>query len=389
MLRTTRVSISQCVAAQRRCKGVQTRPGELAEYSVVYSDRALNHMSPTFIDTMQQISASLKRAYTGAATVAVVPGSGTFGMESAARQFATGKKALVIRNGFFSYRWSQILDQGRIASETTVLKARPTSDSAEPQFEPCPIEEVEATIRSQKPDIVFAPHVETSAGMILSDCYIARVAAAAKEVGALFLLDCIASGTSWVDMGALGVDILLSAPQKGWSGPASSGFVMLNERARTLLDSTTSSSFALDLKTWVTVMEKYEQGGHMYHATMPTDSLRGFTTVLRELESFGYEKAKERQALLGQQMREMLKARGYTSIAADSCAAPSVVVCYGKPELVGQLKGCGLQVAGGVPLMVDEPKPFNTFRFGFFGLDKLEDPEAYVQLLDQSLAKCA
>ena len=378
-----RISAARTVL-RRGARAASSNP-ELQEFSVVYSDRALNHMSPTFIGVMQGLSKSLKTAY-NATSVAVVPGSGSYAMEAAARQFAQGKKALVIRNGFFSFRWSQIFDSCGIASSVDVMNARPVDDSAEPAFTPPPIDEVVARIRAERPGIVFAPHVETSAGIVLPDAYIKSLADAAHEVGALFLLDCIASGTLWVDMKALGVDVLLSAPQKGWSGPPSAGLVMLSENARAELDRTESSSFVLNLKTWTTLMETYENGGHMYHCTMPTEALRTFHDVVVELEEFGYEKAKAAQQQLGDSMREMVGTEfGYKSVAAEGFGAPPVLVSYGPPSLVGQFKDKGLQIAGGVPLKVGEPEPFQTFRFGFFGLDKLRNPDKYVDNLRNAM----
>eukprot|EP01064_Diplonema_japonicum_P030225 TRINITY_DN507_c0_g5_i1.p1 TRINITY_DN507_c0_g5~~TRINITY_DN507_c0_g5_i1.p1 ORF type:complete len:407 (+),score=142.25 TRINITY_DN507_c0_g5_i1:64-1221(+) len=384
MQMTRRALCRSALKSQNR--NIAQQKGELAEYSVVYSDRALNHMSPTFVDTMQGISKGMKEVY-NATSVAVVPGSGSFGMEAAARQFATGKKAMVFRNGFFSFRWSQILDDCAIPSSTTLMKAQPVDGSAEPAFVPYPIEQAVEKIRQERPEIIFAPHVETSAGMILPDSYIKTLSEAAREVGALFLLDCIASGAVWVDMKALGVDILLSAPQKGWTGPACAGLVMLGERAREQLDSTQSTSFVMNLKTWVTLMEKYEAGEHMYHCTMPTDALRTFNDVIDETRAFGFEKAKAGQIELGEKMRDMIASFGYKSIAADGFGAPGVLVSYGGPELVGKFKAQGVQIAGGVPLKIDEPQPFNTFRFGFFGLDKIAEPDQYVAHLKNAISK--
>eukprot|EP01061_Rhynchopus_euleeides_P046849 TRINITY_DN9095_c1_g1_i1.p1 TRINITY_DN9095_c1_g1~~TRINITY_DN9095_c1_g1_i1.p1 ORF type:complete len:418 (+),score=152.54 TRINITY_DN9095_c1_g1_i1:67-1320(+) len=360
-------------------------PGELFEYSVVYSDRAVNHMSATFVHAMQDIIAGLKEVY-GAHTVAVVPGSGSFGMESVARQFATGRKAMVLRNGFFSFRWTQILEMGGISPEVVVLKGQPTDTSDTPQFTPHPIEDVVASIRRERPAVVFAPHVETSAGIILPDDYIKAVADAAHEVGALFLLDCIASGAVWADMPSLGVDILLSAPQKGWTGSPCAGLVMLSEEARRRLDETESTSFVLNLKTWVGAAETFEQGGHQYHCTMPTMPLIQFAGVVKETREFGWENAKQRQIDLGSSMRRMLSEEfGYKSIAADEFAAPPVLVCYGTPDMPARFKAQNVQIAGGVPLKIDEPSPFNTFRFGFFGLDKLQHPDACVDDLRTAL----
>lgn len=362
-------------------------PDGLLEYSVVYTDRALNHMSASFQSVMNDISSTLKTVY-NATSVAIVPGSGTFGMEAVARQFATGKKTLVIRNGWFSYRWTQIFEMGDIPASSTVLMARPTDDGRQAAFAPAPIDEVVATIRAEKPDVVFAPHVETSAGMILPDDYLTAVAAAVHEAGGLFVLDCIASGTIWVDMETTGVDILISAPQKGWSGPPCAGLVMMNEWAREVLDTTTSTSFAADLKKWTEIMEAYEGGGHAYHATMPTDSLRAFHDVMHETAAYGFDKVKAEQQELGDRVRESLRARGISSVAADGFGAPGVVVSYtDDPGMKSGAKfaAAGMQIAGGVPLRCGEPDDFSTFRLGLFGLDKLHNIDRTVASLEETL----
>jgi aspartate aminotransferase-like enzyme len=357
------------------------------EYSVVYTDRALNHMSQSFQTVMRDIHAELTSVY-GAHTAVVVPGSGTFGMEAVARQFATGKKALIIRNGWFSYRWTQILAAGNIAASETVLKAQRADDSAQPAFAPAAIDDVVATIRAERPDVVFAPHVETSAGMILPADYVAAVASAAHEVGALFVLDCIASGTIWVDMAALGVDVVCSAPQKGWSGPPCAGLVMLSERAAEVAATTTSSSFSCDLGKWMQIMQAYLAGGHAYHATMPTDALRTFRDVVLETKAFGYDKAKAAQQELGDRVRVLLAGRGFKSVAADGFGAPGVVVSYTDDPAIksgAAFAAKGLQIAAGVPLQVDEPEGFSTFRIGLFGLDKLADIDRTVTSLEAAL----
>ena len=192
----------------------QPDPDGLLEYSVVYTDRALNHMSQRFQGVMKDISRLLKQVYNARSAV-VVPGSGSFGMEAVARQFATDRKVMVIRNGWFSFRWTQIFEMGKIPSEAIVLKARQVGSGAQAPFAPAPIEEVVAAIRQHKPAVVFAPHVETASGMILPDSYIQAVGAAVREVDGLFVLDCVASGTVWVDLAASKVDVLISAPQKG------------------------------------------------------------------------------------------------------------------------------------------------------------------------------
>jgi len=350
-------------------------PDGLLEFSVVYTDRALNHMSQRFQGVMKDISRILKEVYHAKSAI-LVPGSGTFGMEAVARQFATGKKALVIRNGWFSYRWTQIFEMGNIPAESTVLKARRVSDSAQSAWIPCPVDEVIATIRAKKPDVVFAPHVETSAGMILPDDYLRKVADAVHDVGGLFVLDCIASGAMWVDMQSTGVDVLVSAPQKGWSGSPSCAMVMLSERARIAIDSTTSTSFASDLKKWLQIMETFEGGGHAYHTTMPTDALARLRDVMDETRAYGFEKVRSEQIELGRKVRALFESRGIVSVAADGFKAPGVVVSYTTdPGMQNSKKflALGLQTAAGVPLQCDEPADFSTFRVGLFGLEKLHN----------------
>ena len=362
-------------------------PDGLLEFSVVYTDRALNHMSKRFQGVMTDISAMLKSVYHAPSAV-LVPGSGTFGMEAVARQFATGQKVLVIRNGWFSYRWTQIFEMGRIPAQEIVLKARRLRDEPQSPWIPCPIDEVVATIRAQRPAVVFAPHVETSAGMILPDDYLKAVADAVHEVGGLFVLDCIASGAIWVDMAATGVDVLVSAPQKGWSGSPACAMVMLSARARQAIDTTTSTSFACDLKKWLQVMEAYENGGHTYHTTMPTDALARLRDVMQETQAYGFERVRQEQWALGRQVRELFAARGIRSVAAEGFQAPGVVVSYTTdPEMQNSKKflALGLQTAAGVPLQCDEPAGFSTFRVGLFGLDKLHQPERSVAHLAAAL----
>jgi aspartate aminotransferase-like enzyme len=366
-------------------------PPVLLEYSVVYTDRALNHMSPIFQDVMKDLSAILKEAYRAHSAV-LVPGGGTFGMEAVARQFATGRKCLVIRNGWFSYRWSQIFEAGGIPSESIVLKARQAEAGSRAPFAPAPVEEVVETIRVRKPELVFAPHVETASGMILPDAYLKAVAEAVHAAGGLFVLDCIASGAMWVDMASLDVDILISAPQKGWSGPPCSAFVMLGAQARERIETTTSTSFAADLRKWLQIMETYEKGGHAYHATPPTDALAAAVVAMRETRDWGLEKARTAQAELGRRVRALLEGRGYPSVAAAGFQAPGVVVSYtDDPDIQSGKKfiALGLQTAAGVPLMCDEPADFRTFRIGLFGLDKLQNVERTVQRLDAALDRMA
>jgi len=363
-------------------------PSGLLEYSVVFTDRSLNHMSQSFQDAMNDISSTLKNVYKAKA-VAIVPGGGTYGMEAVARQFANNKKCLVIRNGWFSYRWSQILEIGNIASETIVMKAQPVDTEALAALAPAPIDEVVAQIKSEKPDMVFAPHVETSSGMLLPDDYLKQVADAVHSVGGLFVLDCIASGTLWVDMQTCGVDILISAPQKGWSASPCSALVMLGDKARELIDSTTSTSFACDLRKWLQIMEAYENGGHAYHATMPTDALLKFRDTMKETEAYGFEKVREEQLELGRRVRELLTSKGFKSVAAEGFQAPGVVVSYTDDMEIHSGKKFlaeGLQIAAGVPLQCDEPEGFRTFRIGLFGLDKLHNIDRTVNHLSEALS---
>jgi len=362
-------------------------PTGLLEFSVVYTDRALNHMSQSFQGVMRDISGILKEVYHARSAV-LVPGSGTFGMEAVARQFAGDKKVLVIRNGWFSYRWTQIFDMGKIPAESIVLKARRVGDGPQAPFVPAPIDEVVASILANKPDVVFAPHVETSSGMILPDSYMRAVADAVHTVGGLFVLDCIASGAMWVDMVDCGIDVLVSAPQKGWSGSPCCAMVMLSELARARIDSTTSSSFACDLRKWMQIMEAYEAGGHAYHATMPTDALTRLREVMQETQRYGFTKVRAEQQLLGDKVRALFEARGIRSVAAAGFQAPGVVVSYtDDPDIQSSKKflGQGLQTAAGVPLQCDEGADFKTFRVGLFGLEKLHNIERTVHHLEAAL----
>lgn len=353
-------------------------PAGLEEFSVVFTDRSLNHMSGTFQQVMRDISGLLREVY-NADAVAVIPGGGTYAMEAVARQFARGAEVLVVRNGWFSYRWSQIIESGDLTGAVTVMTARQQGNAPASPFTPAPIEDVVAAIAEHKPQVVFAPHVETSAGVILPDEYIAAIAKAAHEVGALMVLDCIASGCAWIDMKALGVDVLISAPQKGWSASPSAGLVMMSARAEARLAETTSDSFAIDLGKWRAIMKAYEDGGHAYHATMPTDALRGFRDTMLETKDYGFERLKEAQWRLGEGVRQMLRDKAVVSVAADGFGAPGVVVSYtSDPEVQNGKKFAakGMQIAAGVPLQVGEPEGFSTFRLGLFGLDKLYDVEA-------------
>ena len=361
-------------------------PNGLKEFSVVFTDRSLNHMSDLFGGVMNDISSTLKEVYK-ANSIALVPGGGTFAMESVARQFMSGKTALVVRNGWFSYRWSQIFETGNICSSVIVMKAKQFGNNLQSSFEPAPIDEVVAKIKSEKPDFVFAPHVETSAGIILPDNYIRELSIAAHSVNALMVLDCIASGCVWIDMEDTGVDILISAPQKGWSSQPCAGLVMMSTNAREKINTTDSDSFAMDLKKWLSIMETYEAGGHAYHATMPTDSLKVFRDTLSETREFGFSTAFDAQWKLGKSVRKSLKNWGIQSVAADGFGAPGVVVSYTNSSDIqngSRFKELGFQIAAGVPLKCDEPPGFSTFRLGLFGLDKLKNIESTLLTLDQA-----
>ncbi|MEE9309589.1 MAG: aminotransferase class V-fold PLP-dependent enzyme [Cocleimonas sp.] len=362
-------------------------PDGLLEYSVVYTDRSLNHMSQSFQSVMKDISQTLKEVYNAKAAI-IVPGSGTFGMESVARQFASNEKCLVIRNGWFSYRWTQIFEAGDIPTEHIVMKAQQLADEAQSPFQPAPIDEVVAKIQSEKPAVVFAPHVETSSGMILPDDYLRAVGDAVHSVGGLFVLDCIASGTVWVDMESCNIDVLISAPQKGWSGPPCAGLVMLNDTALAKLETTTSTSFAMNLKQWHTIMQAYEGGAHAYHATMPTDALRKFRDIMIETREVGFDKLKLAQQELGTKVRALLASKGIKSVAATGFEAPGVVVSYTQDSGMqngSKFGATGMQIAAGVPLQCDERGDYQTFRLGLFGLDKLQNIPRTVASLESAL----
>ncbi|MDG9873407.1 alanine--glyoxylate aminotransferase family protein [Pseudomonas juntendi] len=362
-------------------------PEGLIEYSVVYTDRSLNHMSQAFQGVMKNISGTLKQVY-NAQGVAVVPGSGTFGMEAVARQFATGQQCLVIRNGWFSYRWSQILEMGNIPAATTVLKARPVETGRQAAYAPPPLDEVLAAIAAHKPQVVFAPHVETSSGIMLPDDYLRAVGEAVHAVGGLFVLDCIASGAVWVDMHTCAVDLLLSAPQKGWSASPCCALVMFSALALQRIEQTQSSSFACDLKKWLQIMQAYEQGGHAYHATMPSDALARFNGVMNEMRAYGFDTLRAEQQALGKRVRALLTGKGIKSVAASGFQAPAVVVSYTDDDAIksgSKFADHGLQIAAGVPLQCDEPADFQTFRIGLFGLEKLQHIERTVSTLEQAL----
>ena len=364
---------------------------ELLEYSVVFTSRSLNHMSQQFRDVMRGINSTLTELY-GAPSMAIVPGGGTFGMEAVARQLATAKRCLVLRNGWFSYRWSQIFEAASIPAEEIVLSARVQSDEPRAAFAPAEPEEVVSAIRDRRPDVVFAPHVETASGIILSDEYLKAVGEAVRAVGGLFVLDCIASGAMWVDMREANVDVLLTAPQKGWSASPCAALVLLSDRAREAVKATRSTSFAADLRRWSEIMDAYTRGGHAYHATMPTDALVDFHTSMTQSAEIGFARLKTAQTELGSRVRALLESRGFRSVAAEGVKAPGVVVSYtDNPQIRSgaAFAEVGVQIAGGVPLMCGEPKNFSTFRIGLFGIDKLQDIDGTVATLEQALDRLA
>lgn len=364
-------------------------PDGLLEFSVVYTDRSLNHMSEEFKKVMVDISGVLKDAYNASSAV-IVPGSGTFGMEAVARQFANNQKCLVLRNGWFSYRWTQIFDLANITQDVTVLKGKQLEAAAQGVFAPAPIEEVVAFIKTEKPAVVFAPHVETSAGIILPDDYLKAVGEAVHSVGGLFVLDCIASGAMWVDMKACNVDVLITAPQKGWSSSPCCALIALGKRARERIESTQSSSFSMDLKKWLQIMEAYEKGGHVYHTTMPTDALKILRGTMKETQALGFAALKQKQQELGDKVRALLVSKGYPSVSAKGFQAPGVVVSYTKDADIQSGKkfvALGLQTAAGVPLQCDERPDFRTFRIGLFGLEKLAHVDRTVDHLATALER--
>ena len=362
-------------------------PDGLLEYSVVYTDRSLNHMSQSFQNVMNGVSTSLKSVYNSEAVV-IVPGGGTYAMEAVARQFATNKSCLVLRNGWFSFRWSQIFEMGNIPSEEIVLKASRVSEDSQAPFAPPNIDEVVELIKKRKPHMVFAPHVETSSGIILPDDYIRSIAAAVHSVGGMFVLDCIASGAIWIDMKDCGVDILISAPQKGWSASPAFGMVMLSSDAAEKINETKSTSYSCDLLKWLQIMQAYESGGHAYHATMPTDAIKHFRDTVNETAEFGFDNARKKQQELGDKVSALLERNNITSVAAKGFQAPGVVVSYTTDKEIqngSKFKDIGMQIAAGVPLQCDEGDDYQTFRLGLFGLDKLKDVDAVVKKLEQAI----
>jgi aspartate aminotransferase-like enzyme len=362
-------------------------PDGLLEFSVVYTDRSLNHMSKQFQQIAKDISTLLKETYNARSAI-IVPGSGTFGMESIARQFAQNQKCLIIRNGWFSFRWTQILEMGSITQDVHVLKARQADNSTTGYFAPPPIEEVVAFIKREKPAVVFVPHVETSSGILLPEDYVQAVGKAVESVNGIFVLDCIASGAMWVDMKKSKVDVLISAPQKGWSSAPCCAMIALGERAREKIEQTQSSSFAMDLKKWLQIMEAYENGGHLYHATMPTDGLKTLRDNMQETKDLGFPTAQKRQIELGTKVRALLESKNFSSVAAPGFQSPGVVVSYtSDPDIQNAKKfiQAGLQIAAGVPLQCDERADFRTFRLGLFGLEKLLNVDQTVAHLKGAL----
>ena len=362
-------------------------PDGLLEYSVVYTDRSLNHMSQSFQSVMNDVSTSLKGVYNAQAVI-VVPGGGTYAMEAVARQFATNQNCLVLRNGWFSFRWSQIFEMGSIPSEETVMKAYQVSKGSQAPFAPADINEVVDMIQMKKPNLVFAPHVETASGIILPDDYIRSVAEAVHSVGGMFVLDCIASGAIWVDMEDSGVDILISAPQKGWSASPAFGLVMLSVKANDVINKTQSTSFSCDLLKWLQIMQAYENGAHAYHSTMPTDAIKRFRDTIIEIAEFGFDNARKKQQELGDKVRALLESHNINSVSEKDYQAPGVVVCYTNDKAIhngSKFSNIGIQIAAGVPLQCDEGDDYQAFRIGLFGLDKLKDVDAAVKRFENAL----
>lgn len=360
---------------------------KLKEFSVVYTDRSLNHMSDEFVDIMKDISRVLKKTYNADSSV-IVPGSGTFGMEAVARQFANDKKVLIIRNGWFSYRWTQIFDMAKITDSIEVISGHQIVDCREGKYAPPDSIEVADYIRTHKPEVVFAPHVETSAGMILPDDYLIQIGKACRDVGALFVLDCIASGAAWVDMKALNIDVVITAPQKGWSSAPCCALIAMSSFARQTLDNTKSTSYSMDVLKWTQVMETYEKGAFIYHTTMPTNALKELRNTMLETESLGFDNLKNNQYELGTKVRDMLVDYGYPSVSNYGYHAPGVVVCYTTDKDIqntSKFRELGYQTAAGVPLQLGERNDFQTFRIGLFGIDKLMNIDSTVKTLKEAL----
>lgn len=362
-------------------------PEGLLEYSVVFSDRSLNHMSARFRERMRALSAGLCATH-GADELVLVPGGGSFAMEAVARAFARGRRCLVLRNGWFSHRWVQIFEAGRLPAACTVLQAQPLApDRPQSAWQPAPLDRVLETIARERPDCVFAAQVETSAGILLPETWIAAIGAAARQAGALFVLDAVAAGAVWADMAQGAIDVLLSAPQKGWSASPCAGVVLLGARAIERLPPA-ADSFVLDLGRWRQIMQAYAAGGHAYHATLPTDALAVFADRVEETRAAGLARLRTAQFELGKRIRALLGARGHASVAAPGFEAPSVVVCHTDDPALhdgSRFVAAGLQIAAGVPLMCGEPAGFRSFRIGLFGLDKLLDVEGCVQRFEQGL----
>ena len=360
---------------------------QLQEFSVVYTDRAVNHMSQEFQQAMRDLSTLFKTVY-HAEEVILIPGSGTTAMEAVARQFAREKKCLCLRNGFFNFRWSQIFAQGHIPNEEFVLKAHALSREKKASFLPPSLEEVNKCILEKTPNLVFATHVETSSGIMLSDEYIAAIAEKIHSMNGYLVLDCVASGARWIDMQALGVDILITAPQKCWSAPPSCGIVLLNKTIGSQLSHTTSDSFDLDLNQWLNIMRAYEQGKFAYYATMPTNALIALRNSMLEAQKIGFSYLKDRQLELGTKVRSLFKSKGFISVAEEQVASPSIAVYYTDDPTIqnGQKwQEYGIQISSGVPLKCGEQEPFQTFRIGLLGWDKLNHIDQTVDTLKETL----
>jgi aspartate aminotransferase-like enzyme len=374
------------------------KQGPFHEYSVVYTDRVFNLMSPVFQEAMVTVSTELKACYKAAACV-LIPGSGTYAMEAVARQFAWKKSVVIVRNGYFSYRWSDIMHVCELPAHETVIQAKPVdATEARPQLAPPSIESVVAAIREHKPALVCAPHVETSTGILLSKDYIRALSAATHEVGGLLCIDGIAAGMVWLDMVELGVDVYVTAPQKGWTGPACVGIAMLSEAGVKAAKHSQSNSFCCNLAQWLVVMDEYENKekkgpGFKYYTTLPTDAIMQFRDRILETKKIGYETTQKNMEELGRRVRAELAQRGFKSVAADGWGAPGVVVVYSHIDgAVAKFKGAGLQIAGGVNWMLGQDKwahPIDpttaTFRLGLFGIDKVQNVTECVTRLTKAV----
>mmetsp|Transcript_8370 Transcript_8370/g.23591 ORF Transcript_8370/g.23591 Transcript_8370/m.23591 type:complete len:374 (+) Transcript_8370:197-1318(+) len=362
-------------------------PKKLQEFTPIVTTPYTNIVDPSFKACMHGISNQFKKIF-NAHSVVILPGSGTFAMEAVARQFATNKRALVVVNGYFGYRWHEILTQGSITSKITLLRGIPTSGEGTTSYRP-PLEDtVIETMKRDGTEILLLSHIDTSTGIMLPPSYIKTLAAAAHSQGAFVVLDCIASGCVWADMKEYGLDAIITAPQKAFYAPAATGIVCLSERARSMMGTEEgSTSFSLDLAKWANVMEQYESGNFAYHTTLPTTAIEQFGRSLSELEAFGFPQLEKAQMTLGQLVRTALVKRGYKSVAAPGFEGPTVLVfhCADSTAMVQLFKQEGFKIAGGFSFFLGEKEKPKTFRLGLFGLDKLRDVHGTARNLDAVL----